>query len=240
MTHAQPWYRWRPTPVFAIAGLLNIVGITLAQTVSWWFLLLCALGTLGPGLLRELGWLRDKDEFQRRATHRAAYHAFLITAFAAFGFYAYTRSGHVVEHAEELSMVYLALLWFVWLFSSLLSYWGARTTAFRVLIVFGCVWGVFNVLGDLTQPVTMLMQLLVTTAPFFVLAFVSRRWPRVAGVLLLALSTFFLWKYFTGFRHLLLLVKFGTVILFAGPLVASGVALLVGDGREPPSEGSIS
>lgn len=28
------------------------------------------LGTFGPGILRELGWLKDKDEFERRAALR--------------------------------------------------------------------------------------------------------------------------------------------------------------------------
>ena len=47
-----------------------IAGFWLAS-LSWWFFLLVAVGTLGPGILREIGWLHDKDEFQRRADHRA-------------------------------------------------------------------------------------------------------------------------------------------------------------------------
>jgi hypothetical protein len=74
----------------------------------------------------------------------------------------------------------------------------------------------------------MAMQLLVTTAPFFVMAYVSRRWPRVAGGILVALSVFFLSVYFgtTRFNQLLFLVKIATAVLFVGPLLASGVALL--------------
>ena len=95
----------------------------------------------------------------------------------------YTRSGerHLRE-PEELSTFFLALMWFTWLWSSLVNYWGARKTAFRVLIIFGSVVGVFNILGDLKDPLGMLMQLLVTTLPFFAFAYLSRSpTSRVAG-----------------------------------------------------------
>ena len=222
------WFRWRPSPVTLIAGGVVILGFVLAQWYRWGFIALIGLGAFGPGILRELGWLKDQDEFQRRAAHRAGYHAFVVTGLAAFLIYAYTRSGGTLKMAEELSLVYLALLWFTWMFSSLFAYWGPHRTAFRVLLTFGCAWGVFNILGNLMQPVALVMQLLVTTAPFFVLAYVSRRWPRVAGGLLVALSVFFLSVYFgtSRFDNLALVVRVSTAVLFVGPLLASGVALL--------------
>ena len=83
MAESQVRQRWRPTQTTLVAGAVVIAGFWLTS-LSWWFLLLVALGTLGPGLLREIGWLNDKDEFQRRADHRAGYHAFLTTGFVAF------------------------------------------------------------------------------------------------------------------------------------------------------------
>ena len=231
------WFRWRPSPATLIGGGVVLLGFVLAQWYRWGFLALVGVGTFGPGILRELGWLHDQDEFQRRAGHRAGYHAFIVTGLVAVLVYAYTRSGGTFKQAEELSMVYLALLWFTWMFSSLFSYWGPQRTAFRILIIFGCVWGAFNILGNLRDALGMIMQLLVTTAPFFVLAYVSRRWPRVAGAFLVALSLFFLGYYFYPghFANLLLLVKLGVAVLFIGPLLASGVALLRSHREEPGS-----
>lgn len=228
MSTRMGWFRWRPSPATLIAGVVVVLGFVLAQWYRWGFIALIGLGTFGPGILRELGWLRDQDEFQRRAAHRAGYHAFLVTGLAAFLIYAYTRSGGTLKLPEELSLVYIALLWFTWMFSSLFSYWGPHKTAFRVLLIFGCVWGLFNIISNLRDLVAMAMQLLVTTAPFFVLAWVSRRWPRVAGGLLVALSVFFLSVYFgtPQFDRLALVVKVSTAVLFVGPLLASGVALL--------------
>lgn len=230
------WFRWRPSPATLIGGAVVLLGFALAQWYRWEFLALMGVGAFGPGILRELGWLKDQDEFKRRAAHRAGYHAFIVTGLAAFFIYAYTRSGGVLQQAEELSMVYMALLWFTWLFSSLSSYWGAHKTAFRILIIFGCVWGVFNILSNLSSPVGMIMQLLITTSPFFILAFVSRRWPRIAGVLLVVASLAGLWFYFFSFSRLLLLVKVGVAVLFIGPLLASGMALLRGREGRPDAE----
>jgi hypothetical protein len=231
MSGSVAWIRWAPSPVSTIAGVLVIAGLLLTALPgdrSFWFLALTAVGAFGPGILRESGWLKDQDEFKRRAAHRAGYHAFIVTGLAAFLLYAYTRSGGTFKAATELSLVYIALLWFTWMFSSLFSYWGPHRTAFRILIIFGCVWGVFIIGSHITEPSSMVMELLILAVPFFFLAFLSRRWPRVAGVLLIAVSLFLLGYYFYPghFGWVDVLTKMSTAILFAGPLVASGVALL--------------
>lgn len=220
-----------------LGGGLAIAGLLLT-TVHFGFLALAGLGIFGPGLLREVGWLRDQDEFQRRAAQRAAYHAFLLTGMLAFALYAYSRAGGTLAKAEELSLVYIASLCLTWMFSSLFSFWGPRTAAFRILLTFGTAWGIFNILGNLQSPVGMLMQLLVTTAPFFLLAFASRRWPRLSGVLLLAISLALLgWYFYPGnASRMPLLVKVSTAMLFLGPLAASGAALVSPSSRTWESE----
>ena len=233
--------RWRPSRTNLIAGGLVIAGFLLTE-VSWWFLLLAAAGTFGPGILREMGWLRDKDEFQRRAHYRAAYHAFLAVGLLAFVLVAFFRSGGTFEHPHRLATSFLALLWFTWFLSSLLSYWGAQKTAVRILIAFGFVWLIFTIMSNVGSEWTRWLALLLhplLAAPFFVLAWLSTRWPRVAGVILLVVSVllFLLIEVpviaRTGNLEPITDVAF---ILFFGPLLASGVALLAAGKTERPED----
>ena len=65
-----------------IAGGLVILGVLLWMFVAEGLLFVSGLGAFGPGILRELGWLKDQDEFKRQAAHRAGYHAYLIGGLA--------------------------------------------------------------------------------------------------------------------------------------------------------------
>jgi hypothetical protein len=232
MTEQSRPERWRPTLTTLIAGGLVIVGFLLTS-VSWWFFLLVAVGTLGPGIAREAGWLRDKDEFQRRAHYRAGYHAFLTVGLAAFALVAFFRAGGTVEHPYRIATFFLALLWFTWFLSSLLAYWGPQKTAARVLIAFGSVWLVFAILSNLGTEWTGWAALFLhplLAAPFFVLAWLSGRWPRIAGVLLLAVAVGFFLMFelpHIARTSVLEVMTSVTFILFLGPLLTSGIALLV-------------
>ena len=212
-----------------VSTALVIVGIGLTG-VSWWFLAVAALGAFGPGALRELGLLDDKDEFQRQADHRAAYHAYLTTGTLTFLAIAYLRSAERGEPAGEVALFLLAVLWFTWLFSSLLAYWGPVRTATRTLLVFGAIWLVFNVLANIGDewagPVALVMQSLLA-APFFALAWLASRQPRITGGLLIAAAAFFFWL-FGGFGggNLPVFTRALVFVLFQGPLLASGIALL--------------
>lgn len=233
MAEPRALTRWHPTPTILVAGGMVIAGFLLTG-VSWWFLLLAAAGAFGPGVLRELGLLSDKDEFQRRADHRAGYHAFLTVGLLAFVLVAYFRAGGTLEHPERLATTFLALLWFTWLLSSLVSYWGPRKTAVRILIAFGSVWLAFTIMSNVGAEWTGWAALLLhplLTAPFFVLAWMSTRWPRVAGSLLLVASAllFLLLGVPTIARSgTLEMITSVVFILFFGPLLASAVALLAG------------
>jgi hypothetical protein len=229
---------WRPTKATLIAASLIILGMVLID-INWGFLFLVGLGMLGPGLLREIGWLKDQDEFQRQAARRAAYHAFLATGFLAFFFVGLLRSGYKgIMDPEEVVTLLLTVLWFTWVLSSLLGYWGPKRTARTILITFGIFWLLFNIIGNLHSLTALIMQSLLAV-PFFALAWVAGRWPKVAGVLLIAASCFFFY-----FFHLYRI--FGSeplargrgevFVLFFGPLFASGVALLRCGSSDEPAE----
>ena len=222
--------RWLPTRTHLVAGAMVIAGFLLAN-ISWWFFLLAGLGTFGPGVLREMDWLRDQDEFQRRAQHRAGYHAFLTAGLIAFALVALVRSGaRTIKDPQELGTLFLAILWCTWFFSWLLAYWGPQKTVARVLYAFGSAWLVFTIASNTGSEWTGWSALLkhpLLTIPFFVMAWLSTRRPRTAGILLLAAAVFF-FQFFGFFRraHIGLITECVTFILFVGPLIATGFALL--------------
>lgn len=219
-----------------IASGLVVLGILLFMFVEEGLLVLAGLGAFGPGILRETGWLRDHDEFQRQTAHRAGYHAYLIGGLAAvLVVSALRRSGSSLEASAEWVTLILVLLWITWLFSTLLAYWGAQKTASRVLLTFGSFWAVFVVASLIGEPAEdareaalgMLMAILVV-APFFGLAWMAGRRPRLAGLLLLGVAaTLFVVLLPTwGSRSLDLSTILVTASLLLVPLLASGIALL--------------
>lgn len=221
---------FRPALTSLIAVSLAAAGLILTS-VSWWFLLLTAAGGFGPGLLRELGILHDKDEHQLLTNYRAGYHAYLAGGTFALVLLAYIRSHEgVLQYTQEISTLLVAVLWFTWLLSSLFSYWGVKTAAFRILICFGCVWFVFAVLSNLGEEWTGWTALLLhplLAAPFFLAAWLSQRFPRLSGALLLVVSLF-LMQFFGVFRMTgeNFINKSLVLILFVGPLLAAGLSLV--------------
>jgi len=241
MTESPTRNRWRPSRTHLISGALVIGGFFLTG-LSWWFLLLVGAGLFGPGLLREMGWLQDKDEFQRVADYRAGYHAFLAAGIVAIGLVAFTRSGErAIRDPEELATLFLSLLCFTWIFSALLAYWGVQKTAARMLYGFGCAWLVFAIVSNLGSEWTgwqaLVLQPLITL-PFFVCGWLAGRWPRIAGLVLIGAAVFFV-QFFGMFRNdnQALINQVITFILLVGPILASGIALLaVGGGSDEEEE----
>ena len=232
-------FRRRPAPATLIGAVLVLLGFLLTE-IDWRFLTLCALGTFGPGILREWGWVKDKDEFQMRAVHRAGYHAYLAGGLTAFVLVGMIRAaGDRLQDVGELVTVVLAVLWFTWLLSFLYSYWGPRRTVSRILLIFGSVWLLFNIIGNIQGGGMALLMQSSLAVPFFLLAWVARRWPRVAGVFLLLVAAFFFW--FFGLYEIfgpdpLAKGRFMVIVLFLGPLFASGVMLLGRDSTEETEE----
>ena len=230
----------RPPLTGLIAGALVVLGVLLWMFVSKTLLFVAGFGAFGPGLLRELGWLKDHDEFQRQAAHRAGYHAYLAGGFAALLVISKLGGSSTNPDASaEWIMFILVVLWLSWMFSSVLSYWGARKTAFVVLVTFGSFWAVFAIASligefDPNNSFWVSAQGLLAgagmIAAFFVPAWAARRWPRLTGVLLLALAAGSL-LLFGGKNALPLPTVVFTNTLFAGPLIVTGFALLREGGK---------
>jgi len=228
----------RPLPPLPglIAGGLVILGLLLSTFVAEGLLIVAGLGAFGPGILRELGWLRDQDEHQRQTAHRAGYHAYLMGGFTTVLVVSALRWRESnIEVSSEWIMLILVILWTTYLFSALLAYWGARKTASRVLMVFGSFWAVFflaQIVGALMGPEAIQMSGVlvgfVLVGPFFVLAWTAAQWPRPTGAVLLAVAGLFLVIFGPTWTSGSLQVPAAlvTATLLVVPLVASGIALL--------------
>jgi len=218
-----------------IAGSLVVVGVLLWMFVAKGLLFVAGLGAFGPGILRELGWLRDHDEFQRMAARRAGYHAYLIGGLATVVVISVLewQADNLAITTEWLRLI-LVISWLSWLFSALLAYWGAPKTARRVLLTFGSFWAVFagaSLIGEVdiaNDPVGFLKGFLAACAvvgPFFVFAWTVRRWPRwTGGALLVAGLGLFVLLFPKGNLQGATILLTYTLLLV--PLLACGIALL--------------
>ena len=214
------------SPVVWVAGALVALGIGLGIFVDMGWLVLSGLGAFGPGALRELGWLRDQDEYQRLAAQRAGYLAYLVGGGTAVLTIAIRNAGAANLEGSTWVALVLVVLWLTWMFAALLQYWGAQTTATRVLLVFGSFWAVFVVAGHLTEPVELLLESLIVI-PFFVLAWMSGRWPRASGGALLVLSfAAFGYLFDFGWQFIEWPSQVLTFVMLVVPLLSCGVALL--------------
>ena len=130
----------------------------------------------------------------------------------------------VSELALSVSMV-LILLVVVWLLSALFGYWGAKRATSRILLAFGSFWLAFVVLSHLTEPAVLLVEALVT-APFFVLAWTVRLWPRSTGValVLVGVFVFFAFDMYEAFSSRL--NAWPVILTMFLPLMACGLGLL--------------
>jgi hypothetical protein len=246
-------HRWRRDPI-GIVSFLLIWGGILADIGGYdGMIALTGIGLFLPLLLRELGLLPWIDEFHREATTRASQHAylsggiFLVGVMTVFGFGG-THDDHGARFFDEVpASLVLLIMALTWYLSRLLQFWGALVGAFRILLGALCVYGVVaavvtiqvvNRLADGELPRRALLGLATIYLPPVFLglaAWCSRRWPRITGVILLAISAWLLFGYRSTSQLL-----FGSEpgfpwqtravlgCLLVAPLLAAGIAFVAG------------
>ena len=158
---------------------------------------LVLLAVITPSVLREVGLLKDADEFTMGVMHRAGFHALLIlTLLVALNYVlplvGLFDAGQHTFSAEPFpgEIQRKALVW-VFLISYLIQYWGARGGVVRVLL--GVAVMTLAPLAVLLKPQGypwpgVLTAVTVGTAAVMVaLAFLVRRRPRLGGGVLAAI-----------------------------------------------------
>jgi len=189
--------------------------------------LLIVIGLFGPGVLRELGVLKDQDEYQAGAARRAGHRAFLaggVTILLLIHFKPWPDGPPMSSEMPviPLSTVILVML-LTYLCSYLLEYWGARRGAAAILGTMAVIGAVGAALDELPDLWHFLVDLRFT-AGFLLGIAISRRYPQVAGLYLFVVVFLILINHFafpaTDPSRLMLLA-----VLVLPPL-AAGIAVI--------------
>lgn len=107
------------------------------------------------------------------------------------------------------------------------------------LLIFGGAWLIFVILSTIDEGSLLgLFMGSLLIVPFFTMAWLAGRWPKVAGLALLGFSAFFV--YFFGLYEVVT-DPFGkgramVIIFFMGPLMTAGLALLRAEPEDSTEE----
>ena len=151
------------------------------------------LAVFAPSVLREIGVLKDADEWTRGIMHRAGFHGLLAVGGLIALNYLLVLIGWF-ESSKDLPMPFTdetmrkAVIW-VFLVSYLIQYWGPREGVFRILMATAVV-GLAPLFGAARHPEyvgTYLLGAGINALVMVVPALLVRRWPRLGGGVLLFL-----------------------------------------------------
>lgn len=154
---------------------------------------LLILAVFAPSVLREIGMLKDADEWSRGIMHRAGFHGLLAVGglislnslIVLTGRFECTETMPAPFTDETLRK---AVVW-VFVVSYLLQYWGAREGTFRILMA-SAVVGLAPLFAVGRHPDHVGIYLAGAGINAIVMggpALVVRRWPRLGGGVLLFL-----------------------------------------------------
>ena len=178
-----------------IAVGLGLLGMALSRFFGP-FVGLVGLAVFGPSILRELGILKDSDEWQRGIMHRAGFHAALAMALFVFlnrillmlvgpvsaGMYAQTQYFDNEYLRQTLVMVFLS--------SYLIQYWGPARGVSRILVGFAVIITIDMILRPVWGHTISWFWIPAFTVVglMFLMAWSATRWPRITGYILLFIT----------------------------------------------------
>jgi hypothetical protein len=171
-----------------IAICVGLTGIVLQQWLGWaWVVPIAAI--VLPSLLREIGVLKDGDEFLRGVAHRAAFHAMMCVVFLIM-VTRILRAAGVTEALSPAESMKLAEGTF--LVSYLLQYWGVREGSSRIFLGAAALAAVNVVVYLRPQYAEMRLPFLGAISGLVItltgLSFLIRARPRLSACVLVALT----------------------------------------------------
>jgi hypothetical protein len=173
-----------------VALLRSFIQPTLERELYHLSGLLLLAGLFGPGLLRESGLLRDRDEFQAAAARRAGFRAFLtggITLLMLAHFMPWPDPPVMGRELPKLPLqTTLLVMLLTYVCSYLLDYWGTRRGATVILGTMAALSAFGAILDEMPDLMHVLIDLRFS-AGFLLALLIARRYLQVAGLFLFAM-----------------------------------------------------
>lgn len=166
-------------------------GLLLTVALDPRFVLLIAVGVLGPHVVRTFDRAGEPDEFRTEILRRAGNRSYLVVCAVLVAVIAVRSSGGSLV-GSDLSLqadVLLVTALLVFYLSYLLQFWGAQDGSIRVFLAFGLLAliqsGVVFARRGFGGPWwASVVELLGIVVIYFTPVLTIRRWPRVSGAIL--------------------------------------------------------
>jgi hypothetical protein len=219
-------------PLLLLAAVYTVACIALGLAVSKEFYLGLVLLPFGRGLLRELGALRDRDEWQRAISYRSSHIAFLVAMLIAA--VVFVKEGIIDGGEPPVAVSVILLVSLLVKFAALqLQGKARRRAALAIAWVIGGAWLLFALASH-----GLSVSSLVEGAPCILVlgsGFAGMKWPKIGGGMFIAVGL--------GMLYLFVLAAGTTPIqkllvatLLPVPILLAGVLLLVGERVQPGNE----
>jgi hypothetical protein len=174
-----------------IGMFVVFVGLLLTVTLDPRFVLIIAIGVLGPHVVRALDRTGEPDEFRAEILRRSGFRSYLVVCAVLIAVIAVSSSGGSLA-GSDLPLqadVLLVTALLVFYLSYLLEFWGARDGSIRVFLAFGLLafiqsGVVLTQRGSVSLWWASVVELLGIVVIYFIPVLTIRRWPRVSGVIL--------------------------------------------------------
>ncbi len=205
------------------------IGLISGTILTPYLYILSAIAVFLPGLLRNIGIINDKDEYQLEASKVSGNIGFRIGGIAASVITISFKTGILNAQQlreSELWTFFVTFLLLIYMISYATYFWGTSRAARIILFITGAFWGVFIILSGWGNPYALGIGLPITIVTFLGLPLLSIKQPKLIGVILVLISILLLLFLIIREIKLTQLGSIAIITLLLTPLLIPGFILI--------------